>query len=185
MDPAVWGGARSQVRLWDWGQKLRENKISPRCPRRRRKKKLEPPKAQTLQRIADWSLKEQDSSRVRERGSSCSSCSSSRFVLQARGCDRQWLQLLVMMKNCSFSLGVSSACLFLLQRRWQSEQREATDGMDGLDRMARTQWTIRWRLGVAKKDAAGPDPKRAGRIPPWKKAGPGHRTMGSVINGWV
>lgn len=129
MDPAVWGGGRSQARLWDWGQKLRENEISPRCPSRRRKKKAGA--AQSTDATAYCRLSEEgrNSSRVRERGSSCSS--SSRFVLQARSCNRQWPQLLVMMKNCWLSLGVSSASLFL---RWQSEQRgDGWNGWIGVD----------------------------------------------------
>lgn len=165
MDPAVWGGARSQVRLWDWGQKLRENKISPRCPRRRRKKKAGAAQSTDAAAYCGLELKRAKQQSPRERQQFAAAADSS----------------------CRLEAAIASGCsagddeeLLALPRRLVrgplpsadgdgKANREAMDGMDGLDRMARTQWTIRWRLGVAKKDAAGPDPKEQGGSPHGKR----------------
>lgn len=171
MDTAVWGGG--SVVKCGCGEAEGERSVHDALEAGEKKSWSRPKHRRCSNGRAKREL---DSSRVCERSSSCS---SKRFELQARDCDRLCPQPLVVMK------------LLCLPRRLRPSPSadgdgeadgEAADGMDGLDRMARTQWTIRWRLGVAKKDAAGADPKRAGRIPPWKKAGPGRRTMGSVIS---
>jgi hypothetical protein len=71
--------------------------------------------------------------------------------LQARGWDRQWLQLLVMMKNCWLSLGVSSAALLLVQTAMA--KRTERRWMEWMD------WTG-WRGLSGRSDADGALQKR-------------------------
>lgn len=122
MDTAVWGGG--PVVKCGCGEAEGERSVHDALEAGEKKSWSRPKHRRCSNGRAKREL---DSSRVGERSSSSS---SKRFVLQARDCDRLCPQPLVAMK-----------LLFLPRRLRPSPSADGdgeADGMDGLDRMART-----------------------------------------------